>query len=111
IPRDFFNEAKLLKSMGLLALKVLDHMTPEGVTIEIEDSGDPFEVDLLEDGSLTVSNYRVTVNDVEVTMKTTYNSKANYPLMCEYDLCEYMVFDDAGEFTEEFKELAATLAN
>ena len=41
IPRDFFNEAKLLKCMGLLALKVLDNMTPNGIKILIEESGAP----------------------------------------------------------------------
>lgn len=104
IPRDFFNEAKLLKCMGNLALKILDFQIPEGIKIEIENSGDPFNIVLTNDGFLMVSNYSVTVNGEEVIMKSTYNSKENYPFYCEIDYDEYLVFDDKGEFTKEFIE-------
>src|SRR6478735_4525139 len=104
IPRDFFNEAKLLKCMGNLAVKILDFQIPEGINIVIEDSGDPFHIVLTDDGSLMVSNYNVTVNGEDVIMKSTYNSKENFPFFCEIDDEEYKVFTDQGEFDKEFIE-------
>ena len=104
IPRDFFNEAKLLKCMGVLALKILDYQLPEGITITIKESSAAFKVDLIDDGSLTVSNYPVKVNGQAVTMKTRYNSKSNFPLICEIDYEEVLVFNEKGEFDEEFIE-------
>lgn len=102
IPRDFFNEAKLLKCFGQLALKIADCNLPDGLIIEIEESGDPFNVVLMDEGSLTISNYRTLVNRFPVIFKTTYNSKSAYPFFCELDYCDYEVFDNIGEFTEEF---------
>lgn len=100
IPRDFFNEAKLLKCMGQLALKILDRQTP--CEISIKESGKPFEVALLDEGSLTVINYPVTVKGIILTFKTTYNSKGAFPFYCEYDYTDYTVFDDNGNFDDEF---------
>lgn len=105
IPRDFFNEAKLLKCMGVLSLKILDNQTPEGIDIQIEETGEAFNIELMEDGHLTVTNYNVSVNDEIVTMKSTYNSKSNFPLICQYEYDEVPVFDDNGNFDEEFIEL------
>lgn len=109
IPRDFFNESKLLKCLGQLSLKILDCQLPEGIKVEIEETGEPFRVALTDDGLLTVVNYPIKVNDCPVIMGTTYNSKSNYQLKCVVDYVEYEVFDDAGEFTEEFKEFASQL--
>lgn len=102
IPRDFFNEAKLLKCMGMLSLKILDCQLPEGISIKIEESGEPFKIKLSEEGNLFVSNYEVFINDRPVMVSTTYNSKSNYPFHCMVDYCETPIFDESGEFTEEF---------
>ena len=102
VPRDFFNESKLLKCMGFLALRILDRQLPEGITIEIDETGEPFDIQLTDDGSLTVVNYDVRVNGLDVVMKTTYNSKANFPLFCELDYEEFRVFNEQGEFDQEF---------
>lgn len=102
IPRDFFNEAKLLKCMGVLALKILDRQLPDGVNIEIEESGEPFQIELTDDGNLFVSNYPVLVNGQPATFCTVYNSKENFPLNLIYDYCEYRVFDEAGNFHPDF---------
>jgi len=104
VPRDFFNEAKLLKCMGFLALRILDNQLPEGINIEISEPGEPFEIGMLQDGSLFVVNYPVTVNGEEVFMKTTYNSKDNFPMYCEIDYNDYLVFDEKGNFSQEFIE-------
>jgi len=62
IPRDFFNEAKLLKCMGQLSLAILDGMTPEGITITVEETGEPFQIELDDDGYLYLTNYEMFVN-------------------------------------------------
>ncbi len=107
IPRDFFNEAKLLKCFGQLALKILDNQTP--CKIEISDSGEAFEIELSDDGCLFLRNYAVTINNTEVFFKTTYNSKSAYPFYCEIDYNDYEVFNEKGEFTQEFTNLCETL--
>lgn len=105
IPRDFFNEAKLLKCMGQLSLKILDCQLPDGIDIHIEDSGELFLIHQSEDdGSLYISNYQVGINGIRVRMKTKYNSKDNYPLYCESYWDEILVFDEQGNFSQEFIE-------
>jgi hypothetical protein len=109
IPRDFFNEAKLLKCLGVVSLKILDCKLPEGVNIEIKEEGEAFDVQLTSDGILFVSNYHVFVNDKPVMFGTTYNSKNNFPLLCILDYCEYPVLDESGEFDEDFIQMAKEL--
>lgn len=104
IPRDFFNEAKLLKCMGQLALKVHDELIPNNIDIKVKHDGTPFNIFLLKGGSLMIINVFVIINGEYVKMKTTYNSKSNYPLFCELDDEETLVFTEEGEFTEEFIE-------
>lgn len=108
IPRDFFNEAKLLKCMGLLSLKVLDGQIP--CEISIEESGDPFNIQLSDEGSLYVCNYVILVKGYDLRFKTTYNSKSNYPFYCEYDYTDYQVFDESGNWHSEFIEFIKILA-
>lgn len=102
IPRDLFNEAKLLKCFGQLALTVLDGMVPDGIGITIEESGEPFQVELQDDGYLCISNYQTFVNGQPVLFKTTYNSKSNYPFYCEHENGDIEVFTEDGKFSTEF---------
>ena len=112
IPRDFFNESKLLECMGVLSLKILDRRLPEGVQIEIAETGEPFNIQLTDDGVLTVANYPVTVNGKTVFFGTTYNSKANFPLFARSESYEdFQVFDDNGDFSSEFIEFAKRLTD
>lgn len=112
IPRDFFNEGKLLKCMGVLSLKILDRQLPEDVQIEIDEPGEPFKIQLTDDGLLTVVNYPVTVNGKTVFMGTVYNSKANFPLFARSESLEdFQVFDDNGDFSSEFIEFAKRLTD
>lgn len=105
IPRDFFNEAKLLKCMGVISLAILDNKTPKGIEMKIEESGEAFEVVLLDEGSLTIANYPVKINGELYNLKTTYNSKANYPLFFEtLNYEDILVLDESGNFTVEFIE-------
>lgn len=99
IPRDFFNESKLLKCLGKLSIK------GESLGIKIEESGGLFNIELLEDWAvLTVTNYRVTVNDNIYTFGTRYNSKDPYPLVMLYEYEEIEVLNENGEITKEFKD-------
>jgi hypothetical protein len=103
IPRDFFNESKLLKCMGQLAVRILDGRIPEGITIEVEEAGEAFDIQLSNEfGCLFVANYPVTVNGEEYFFGTLYNSKDAYPMICYVEYDEILVFDEQGNFTAEF---------
>lgn len=109
IPRDFFNEGKLLKCMGRLALGALDRTTPEGITLDVEENGEPFDIDLSDSGELYVSNYPVTVNGYEAFFFTSYNSKRAYPFYCRIDETDYEVFNEDGTWNKDFMQLASLL--
>ncbi len=103
IPRDFFNEAKLLKCLGQLALKVLDGHAPDGLEVKLHDDMQPFGVTLDgETGNLYAANVSVTYKGVEVEVATSYNSRAVYPLSFVLGDSEGSVFDDNGNFDSEF---------
>jgi hypothetical protein len=107
IPRDFFNESKLLKCMGQLALKILDCQTPCEITIE--DCGDAFNIELSDEGSLFVSNYPVSIKGIIYMFKTTYNSKSPFPFYCEHNYIDYAVFDEVGNFHQDFIDFVNSL--
>jgi len=111
IPRDFFNEAKLLKCMGQLSLKILDGKLPENIKIEIDESGEAFEIGLTNDGRLFLNNYDTTINDTYVSLSTIYNSQNQYPLICFHDDEEITVFDNDGNFTDDFITFCKTINN
>ncbi len=104
IPRDLFNEAKLLKCMGRLCLNILDNKTPVPIkVIEEDECAGGFAIHLSHSGDLMIVNIRIKIKDTPVTFWTTYNSKANYPFFCGKDETECIeVFTDDGEYTEDF---------
>ena len=61
IPRDLFNEAKLLKCMGHLCLKIHDRQVPIQMKILEEDELSNFKIGLMEEGSLTITNLIITL--------------------------------------------------
>jgi hypothetical protein len=105
IPRDLFNEANLLKCVGRLILLIQEDQIPLPI-IYNEDCSEGFKIRMLPCGDLTISNIEFFINKEQVIFKTTYNAKGNYPLFCEWDDCEFLVFDEQGQFTEEFIECA-----
>ncbi len=109
LPRDLFNEAKLLKCMAKLSLMELDNMLPCKMIIVYDNK--PFDIQLLEEGSLYVRNIEVFIKDEAPAFlfKTTYNSKANYPFFVEHKHCDYRVFDEEGKFATEFIDFVNTL--
>ena len=98
IPRDFFNESKLLKCLGNLTIKNGEL----GTGIEIDENGESFDIQLSDDGILFVSNYSFELNGVDLSFGTRYNSKSNYPLVLSYCYEEVDVFDENGNYTSEF---------
>ena len=107
IPRDLFNEAKLLKCLGVLTLLIHDNQAPEG--LEVEQLNNSFKIGLTNDGSLKTNSLQFTYKNQVLEFQTTYNSKSNFPLYCYFDYCEYLVFDENGNFENEFLDFLQTL--
>ena len=108
IPRDLFNEAKLLKCIGRLCLLIHDNNVP--VEMKAHNDGEPFNIEMLSEGSLTISNVDISIKGNTYVFKTTYNSKSNYPLYVVNEYDEYPVFDDNGQFDPEFIEFCNSLS-
>jgi hypothetical protein len=106
IPRDFFNEAKLLKCLGRLSLLILDNKKRISEYVVEEFDNEPFEIMQTEDGDIYVSNYSLFIKstEIEIYLFTYLNSKENYPLyfVNEYRGDQQYVFDEEGNFTKEF---------
>lgn len=112
IPRDFFNEAKLLKCMGHLSLAILGARIPADVNIEISyndayaeecEGVEGFAIQLdphLE--LLYVANYDIYINEEYVACGTIYNRKDPFPLYVYYKETEIKMFDEEGQFSEDF---------
>lgn len=107
IPRDLFNESKLLKCIGHLVLQIHDGNNPANISFEHDDK--PFKIGLHDEGCLQIANVIFKIKDRRIDFVTTYNSKANYPLAAYHEYCEYPVFDDTGKYTDEFLEFCNTL--
>ena len=99
IPRDLFNESKLLKCLGQLSLLAHDGQA-NGLRVSFDDDGPFHIVQDDDDGGLYCSNVWIFTHDGNiVSVKTRYNSKSAYPLVFN----EYQdVFNDDGTLTEEF---------
>jgi hypothetical protein len=92
-------------------LKIEDGLLPDGIKIDIDECGEAFEIGLTNDGRLFLSNYETTINDIYVSLSTTYNSKEAFPLICFHDDIETTVFDNDGNFTEEFINFCKNITN
>jgi hypothetical protein len=99
IPRDLFNEAKLLKGLGKIALMIHDNSLPY-VTCVHEDERAGFKIfQNPTDGSINVSNlYFFDNNGTPIYFYHPLNCKDNWPLMMEYEGDTYYVFDEKGNF-------------
>lgn len=106
IPRDFFNESKLLKCLGAFKIQIGETRLPDNLSVSIEEDGDAFDIDLDPNyGCLYVVNYPIIVNGLQYFFGTTYNSKEPYPFVCyDHDDYEIQVLDDKGKLTQEFIE-------
>ncbi|MGL5921954.1 hypothetical protein [Chroococcidiopsis sp.] len=107
VPRDFFNEAKLLNCLGKLSIAILDGNT-NGYELREEFDNNPFEIDQSIDGSLYVTNYQIYLqgNDDPLDLYIPVNCKdRRYPLMLIYR-DEYLeVLDEDGNFILDLDEV------
>lgn len=103
VPRDFFNESKLLKCLGKFEICVIDKMC-DGLPIVTDMNGSQsFNIQQdPTDGSLYCSNYRATLGDEEIWLCIPYNSKDEWPLLARFRGEEYCVFDKQGKFMPNF---------
>ncbi len=103
-PRDLFNESKLLKCLGRLAVLIHDEMAPKGLSFE--QTGGEFRIDQRIAGDLYVrSGIKFMLHGKKLRIHSPYNSKEAYPLLCEdKELGEIEIFNDDGSFSDEFLE-------
>lgn len=106
IPRDLFNESKLLKCLGQLALIIHDG-TRYPMTLE-HDSCDAGFIIAQDDstGALYCDNLSLFCAGRLIGLKSPYNDKNTYPLQFNlWEGDEGPVFTDKGQLTPEFEEL------
>jgi hypothetical protein len=100
LPRDFFNEADLLKCLGFLVLR-LEDLGMSDIHPENLDNLNILQDE--SDGSISVEGFHLTLQD-DTTLKLCrpLNSRESMPLFCvddEYN--EIKVFDDKGQISPE----------
>lgn len=107
LPRDLFNESKTLKCYGRLALLITDELTP--CPMEIKGSG-PFEIHQDQsDGSFYISNYSFYAKGNKLYLRCSLNSRSPYTMFTGIKDEIIEVFNDMGEFTEEFTDALISL--
>ncbi len=112
LPRDLFNEAKLLKCMGQLSLKIHDGLRwPLKLEMTSHENFGFVVRQNPDDGGLFVTNLTLSLNGFKVRVESVYNSKQPYPLVF-YDehLGVGCVFNDDGSLAEEFEAYLDRLA-
>ena len=112
IPRDLFNEAKLLKCLGRLVI-----VAPLHKSITITHDGKPFDIRQSVDGDLYCENVKVSYRYGNLLMNPTtapqelnvfnpINSRADWPLLFVAEADEYChVFkqdDPNGNLSDRF---------
>lgn len=105
IPRDLFNEAKLLNNLGRIQILIEDRMICLTSKMDIDDAVSPegFGVDQDDsDASLFARNLRFYFEGEEIKMRTPYNSKAKYPILGVYKGEDYYLLDDKGNWLPEW---------
>lgn len=103
IPRDLFNEAKLLKCMGQLALIIHDGVRWKDLRVDFHGR-DRFRIEQDSgSGGLEMANVYVMLGKLEILMHTAYNSKEPYPLYATlWNEEEVPVFNDDGTLHADF---------
>lgn len=99
LPRDLFNEAKLLKCIGKLTLLIEDGKLP---WLKYHYDGEGFVIlQNFSDGSIFIGNIEFYSehdgSDVGVHFYTPLNDRADWPLMMRIHNEEFYVFQKNGE--------------
>lgn len=99
IPRDLFNESKLLKCLGMISLHVHDRKI-QGLEIVHQEEKSGFVISQDENtGNIFVENlFFFDQNGTPVYFFHPLNNKNNFPLVMEYQNEEYWPFNEQGEY-------------
>lgn len=110
VPRDLFNESKLLKCLGRLCLLIHKGEAPE--CLKVNEDIESFEIDQrASDAGLFCVHVEFTAHEKTLDLFSLYNSKEDYPLQCEtYDFGVIDVFNQDGSLNKEFVEYIESLA-
>lgn len=113
IPRDLFNESKLLKCLGQVALLIHEGKTG-GKKLVLEHDDSDYSGFFIEqdpsDGGLYCSNLKLMYHGREIGLRSIYNNKDPFPMIFrDEDYAEYILFEDNGSFTPYFFEWLDTL--
>lgn len=97
LPRDAFNEAKLLKCVGKLTLMIEDGVLSHW---HYHYDGSPFNIVQDEnDGSISVANISFWRDKKPVHIFTPLNAKDAWPGMARFqDGDDYYLFNEAGNY-------------
>lgn len=104
IPRDLFNESKLLKCLGRLAL--LHHEGRDEGKLQIRHTNPSHGFIIMQDpsdGSIFCKNIHVIANKKKIHLASSLNCKSTYPLTFQIDDEISDVFDDEGQFSADFR--------
>jgi hypothetical protein len=104
LPRDLFNESKLLKCLGQLALILHDYGRRYPLRLEHERPSRGFMIERdPADGGLYCVNLNLYHRDGRrIELSTNYNSKSPYPLFFILEDESGAVFTDDGKFDQDF---------
>lgn len=112
IPRDLFNEAKLLKCLGQLALLICDELgVPRGLSLDHDaaaHAGFVIEQDQ-SDGSLYCLNMELNYRHRLIGLRSPLNSRDPWPLQFILGDETGDVFDCHGKLSGEFTALLTAL--
>jgi len=105
LPRDLFNEAKLLKDLGFLILRIQNKTAPSGLSFDKIRQERFVICQDQSTGDLFVSNVRVKIEDEFVYLYHPYNEKNSPSLRFECGKYQGKVFEIEGVFSESFKAM------
>lgn len=112
IPRDLFNEGKLLTELGFLSLCILDNVQDIGSRLKFEHDGAPFEiVQCTADGSFSVDNLHLMIKpelEDKIYLYTPLNHKEENALMFCFNEIEGTVFEGKN-LSSEFLEMVSSI--
>jgi len=99
IPRDLFNEGKLLSQLGRISLMIHDNTLPH-ITVNHENENSGFIISQNpDDGSISVTNLHFFDNNgTPIYFFHGLNCKEKFSLQMEFKGEVYWCFDDNGAF-------------
>jgi len=109
VPRDLFNESKLLKCLGQLVLLIHNGCDKDGTAtpanLKYEHVGNQFNIiQDPSDGSIESPNMRFYNNGSFLCFGHPMNCNEPYPLLLKTVDDEIEVFNDDGTLTDQFRE-------